>query len=115
MLLNIINILLIVFACAFCFCVVINKIFTKKLRQDGEKYSDFIATMSFFLAFYVIFAILDCFLISDIKNKLIMLLFALSPFIIGKVATYEQEKMYSILQLTVILYSALFVLRFIAV
>lgn len=115
MLLNIVNVLIIVFACAFCFCVAINKMFTKKLRQDGEKYSDFIATMSFFLAFYVIFTILDCFLIYDIKNKLIMLLFAISPFIIGKVATYEQEKMYSILQLTIILYSAFFALRFIVV
>ena len=44
----------------FVLFVLVNKMFSKTLKKDNVKYSDFIATMSFCLAFYVIFAILDC-------------------------------------------------------
>ena len=45
-------------------------------------------------------------LFSGIKYKIMMIFFALTPFIIGKMATYQKVKLYSFVQILIMLFSA---------
>lgn len=77
------------------------------------KKSDYVAGIALLFALYVLSALITAILIPNIYCKIVMILFALSPFIIGKMATYEKEKIYTVFQILSILASGIFVLYFI--
>jgi len=79
--------------------------YTKK-QKDNIKISNYVAVMGFSLAFYVVFGLI---LSVFSKSHLIMLLFALSPFIIGRFATYKTKNLFASVQIICILISVLFV------
>ncbi len=92
----------------FVLTIIIHKLFISK-QKDMMKASNFIACMASFMAIYVLSGIILTFAEPKLTHKLIILLFALSPFIIGKLATYEKEKIYSFIQILCVLISILFV------
>jgi len=103
------NYLFLTMGISFIICVIAHKLYFSKLK-DRIKAGNFVSIMTFFLAFYIIFGLIEIFFIKGITNKILMLLFALSPFIIGKLATYKYEKIYTILQVLCILISVSFIL-----
>lgn len=107
--LKIIEVLFSISGLLFILSVLIHKTYISK-QKDTMKASNFIAAMAVFLAFYILLGIIGAFLIPSYINKIIMLIFALSPFIIGKFATYEHEKTYSLIQVFCVLISVAFVL-----
>lgn len=93
----------------FSVLIILHKAVVSKLK-DNIKISHFVAVIAFFLALYVILALLMVFLLKSLLYKAIMLVFALSPFIIGKLATYKKEKLYSFIQVLTVLLSAIVVI-----
>lgn len=83
-----------------CLSIIIQKIFMSKLKNSA--YPALIAVL---LIFYVLISLL----LFIAKFEPIMFLFAISPFIIGKLATYKTENLYSLLQIFCILLSAFLV------
>ena len=77
-----------------------------KNQKDNIKISNYVAAMGFSLAFYVVLG-----LILSIFSRfhIIMLLFALSPFIIGKFATYKTKNIFAYIQVICMLISLIFV------
>ena len=82
------------------------------LREKGYtkdfspmKASDYISGLAGLMFFYVVSACLVAILIDGAIIKIVMLLFGLSPFIIGKLVTYEKVKIYSIIQIACIILS----------
>ena len=88
-----------VFGLLFVFSIIIHKLFVSKIK-DNMKISHFLALMAILMGLYIIFGI-----IYSLKTNLLFLFFALSPFIIGRLATYEKEKIYSFLQILCVLLS----------
>ena len=93
------KILIAVFGLLFVFSIIIHKLFVSKIK-DNMKISHFLALIAILMALYIVFGI-----IYSIKTNILFLLFALSPFIIGRFATYEKEKLYSFIQILCILLS----------
>ena len=87
----------------FILSIIIHKLFISKIK-DAMEISNFIALIVIFMALYIIFGI-----ILALKYNLIYLIFALSPFIIGKFATYNTEKIYSIIQIICVLISIIII------
>ena len=69
------------------------------------KLSHYISLIAGFLFAYIILAVALSFFISGSINKLMMLIFAISPFIIGKLVTYQKVKFYSIIQIVCVIFS----------
>ena len=74
------------------------------------KASHFVALMAIFMALYIVSGIILAFFIPNVLSKALILLFALSPFIIGKLATYKHEKIYSLIQIICVLISVVFIM-----
>ena len=104
MLLSALKIIFLISTVVFSLLIIIHKQFTLKVK-DNIKISNYVAIMAFCLVTYIICAILLGFMLDDIKYKFLMMLFALSPFIIGKIATYGKIKLFSSLQIIVMLIS----------
>lgn len=83
-------------------------IFGRKKSTVVDKY---VAFITFILGGYCINAILLLFE-GTILNKLFFLLFAASPFIIGKLISYKTINFYTNLQLFVILFSGFYSIYF---
>lgn len=81
---------------------------TKKLSP--MRASDFVSSIAGFLFAYIIFAILLSILISGWVNKCVMIFFAISPFIIGKLVTYQKVKIYSIIQILCVILSIVYLI-----
>ena len=109
MLLRIIEYIFIIIGFLFAISLILNKIYIANLK-DNLKKSDYIAGIAILLAMYVVSAIIVGVYIPTIYKKLVMTIFGLSPFIIGKLATYEKEKFYTIIQITCIITSLVFVI-----
>lgn len=62
--------------------------------NDNLKVSAFISVIAAFLLLYIILAIILTVIIPNNLYKGIILLFGISPFIIGKLATYEKIKLF---------------------
>ena len=67
--------------------------------EDNLKVSVFVTVIAGFLLLYIILAIILTFILPENWYKIIMLFFAVSPFIIGKLASYEKIKIFSIIQI----------------
>ena len=108
--LQIIGCALIFFAVSFCIMILGCRTYTTNVK-DNIKASNFVAAMGFLLAFYIISAFLIAIINNNLTTKILMTLFALSPFIIGPIATYENHKLYTYIQVLTILSSALYVIK----
>jgi hypothetical protein len=97
-----------IFGFLFALSIILFKLFVSH-QKDMMIKSHFIAGMAMSMGIYILSGIILAFFVPDIAKKLIILLFALSPFIIGKLATYKLEKIYSFIQVFCVLISVVFV------
>lgn len=68
-------------------------------RKRTDKTSIYVSVMGAVLGIYVLCGVFFAIFAPTNLSKLIIAIFTLSPFIIGKVATYEKENFYSFLQI----------------
>lgn len=105
---NIFEIIFIIAAIVLALSLFIaNILFCKNYRDILSKYTPVIAI---FLILYFLSCLSMIIIIPQITHKLIMTLFAASPFIIGKFVTYKKLKYYSIIQILCVILSVVFVL-----
>lgn len=90
------------------FLVFLKFYFSKK--KSNVDISNYIALMAVFLAVYVLSGLILVVFLKGILYKSIILLFAMTPFIIGKIATYEKEKLYTLTQFILMFISIIFVI-----
>ena len=95
------KVLFITASIALALLLSIYKLFICKHKQSA-KISEFVSLMTGILLIYVIISIIYGIVINGFLNKILLLFLGLSPFIIGKFVTYENEKLYSWLQITVV-------------
>ena len=91
----------------FLFCLY--KLYIAKLAYS-PKISTYVSFLTGVLLLYTFLAIIMGFFQKDIFHKIILILFGLSPFIIGKFATYKTEKYYSLLQILLIIGSIIYII-----
>lgn len=91
-----------------CLGLIVHKVYFCKIK-DNIKKSNFVVIIAGLLTFYIISAMVLALYIPNYYNKIIMFLFAIAPFIIGKYATFEKEPFYTFLQLICVLSSVIFV------
>ena len=84
-----------------------------KNLKHNMKISDYIAFLAICLALYIISAIFAVFFIHPLKYKLVMAFFAILPFIVGKLATYKYEWLFTLIQIISVCLSILFVLLYV--
>ena len=101
----------IVFGCLFVLSLVTGKLCVFKLK-DTMFVSNYIALMTAFMGMYCITGFVLMFRVPFIQLKLLLLLFSLSPFILGQFATYKSEKIFTLLQILVIIASIVVCLHF---
>ena len=92
----------------FAMSIIIHKLYVSKLK-DMMKASHFLASMAGFMGIYILSGIILAIFVPHLLNKIFVFLFAISPFIIGKFATYEKEKFFSVVQIVCVLISIVFV------
>ncbi len=73
--------------------------------KDNMKKSSFVSFLTGLFLLYVISALSLMIIIPGVFNKLLILGFGLSPFIIGRFVTYNNIKIYSIIQILCIIMS----------
>ena len=105
MLIKILPYLIILTSILYTISVILHKLYISK-QKDNLKASSFVAFIAGMLFLYIILCIALAIFSPVITKKIILLLFAISPFIIGKLATYEKEKLYSIIQIVIMLISS---------
>lgn len=106
MLLNIFNSLFIFSGILFVILVILHKIHFSKMK-DNVKLSHYVAAIVLSLFVYIICALAIAIISNNNITKATMIISALLPFVIGKVATYEKEKFYTTLQIFCIILSML--------
>jgi len=89
--------------------VILHKLYFSRLK-DNVKISNYVALIAFFLFLYIILGLILVVFEDKLLYKIIILSFSLAPFMIGKVATYEKEKLYTIMQFILIIISDIFVM-----
>ena len=72
--------------------------------------SDYCAVLAVFLGLYVILSFVLVWVFPHTSAKLVMLAFALAPFLIGMLATFHTEKYYTALQVGLFVLSIFFVI-----
>lgn len=110
MLLNYLEYIFISIGILLCTALILNKTHFCKLTNNIQK-SNCVAAIGGLLTFYVIFAMIIAFFIPNVYDKLVMFIFAISPFIIGKFATYEKEPLFTIIQFFCVLISVIYVIK----
>ena len=83
------------------------KFFIEK-RKRTEKTASYVSFIGAILLLYVLSGALFAFFAPTFLSKVIVAIFALSPFIIGKMATYEKENFYSFIQILCIFLSVFY-------
>ena len=81
---------------------------TKKMSP--MKASDFVSTIAGFLFAYITIALLLAISVDRVFSKAVTIIIAISPFIIGKLVTYQKVKIYSIIQILCVIFSLIYVL-----
>ncbi len=81
---------------------------TKKM--EPMKASAYVSAVAMALFIYVVTAIGLAIFLPSLHSKLIMLVFAISPFLIGKVASYPKLKIFSIFQILCVIMSCGYIL-----
>ena len=108
MLISAVKILFIISAVLFSLLIILHKQFTLKIK-DNVKISNFVAVIGFSLVAYMLCALILSAVMGGVKYKMLMISFALMPFIIGKMAQYQKIRLYSSLQIIIMLISAVVV------
>jgi hypothetical protein len=103
------KILFLIFSILLVLFMFVYKKFVCKLKRTS-KTSVFVSFLAGILLFYILTTILYAITTKGILNKVILMLLAFSPFIIGKFATYEKEKLYSYLQILIVTFGIFYVL-----
>lgn len=98
----------VIFGSTLGFLITFLKLYVCRLKNDIV--ANYVPLIAFVMFFYIIFALLLTIFIKGASNKIIMFAFANSPFIIGKLATYKTEKIFSYLQVVCAFLSVIFVL-----
>ena len=93
------------FALILAFMIIFFKLHMQN-KNRTEKTAVYVSFIVWSFVFYVISAFLLAFFIKDTTNKIILIIFGLSPFLIGKFASYEKENLYSYLQVFCAIISA---------
>ena len=108
MLMTVVKYLFVLNALIFATMIVYGKLFVFR-KKHPSFVSDYCATMAGFLAAYVIFSLALVWLFPYPDAKLVMLAFAVSPFLLGLLATYNTEKYYTVFQVFLLLVSVAYV------
>ena len=111
MLLRIFEYIFITSGILFSILLIIHKTYISKLNNNMIK-SDYVAGLVVLLSIYVLTAVITGIIVPVWYKKALMLFFAILPFIIGRIATYEKEKIYTGIQIISIVISTVFVLIF---
>jgi hypothetical protein len=85
----------------FALSIIYGKMFVFK-KKDATYVSDYCASIAVFTTAYVIFSLVNIILMPTMLDKLFMLLFGASPFLLGFLATYHTEKYFTAIQILVI-------------
>jgi hypothetical protein len=86
------------------------RVYGEKLFKNNNKLSPFVAFIGGLFVLYILSALLLAVFCPGILFKLIMFLFAVAPFILGKLVNYKQLKMYSTIQILCVILSMVFVI-----
>ena len=86
-------------------------IFNSKF-QNNNKLSPLIAFMGGLLLFYSLIGIILAAVYPNILKKIILFIFAISPFLIGKLVCYKKLTFYSIIQILCVILSIGFIIIF---
>ena len=78
--------------------------------RSNNKLSPIVAAIGALFMFYILNALLLALVLPSVKQMSVMLIFALFPFIIGKLVTYKKLKLYSFIQILCVILSMIFVL-----
>ena len=100
--------LFVLIALIFATMIVYGKLFVFR-KKHPSFVSDYCATMACFLGAYVILSLALVWLFPYPDAKLVMLGFAVSPFLLGLLATYDTEKYYTAFQVFLLLTSVAYV------
>ena len=87
----------------------IYKLFLAKQKRTPA-ISSFVSAIAGVMLTYILCAFVFSIYISGMLNKLIIILLGISPFIIGKFATYEKENIYSYIQIFIVSFGIFYVL-----
>lgn len=112
MLLDILKYSFIIIGSMLAIMITCGKLYVFKLK-DNILVSNYAASIAGGFFLYAIFAILLIIFAPNLIDKFLMLMFGLSPFIIGKLATYEKENIFTIIQVITALISVVFVINYI--
>lgn len=82
--------------------LIIRPVLTKILK-DNMKVSFYVSCMAIVMFLYVFFAFLAVIFMPSYLTKAVMLVLGLSPFIVGKLVTYEKVLFYSIIQIVFVI------------
>ena len=72
--------------------------------------SDFVSVITIFLILYVVSAFLVALCYPILNLRIAMILFGITPFVLGKAASYKEIKTYSIIQILCVILSIMFLL-----
>ena len=84
--------------------------FHTDMFMKNNKLSPLMALLGGLFLLYVFAGVLLAIFLPTIKNSLVIIFFALSPFIIGKLVSYKTLKTYSIIQILCVIFSLVFVM-----
>lgn len=86
-------------------------LFIRSKIKDNIKLSDIVGRLGFEFGIYIITALIFAicaFITTGIAQGAILLLFAVSPFIIGKLATYKTKYLFTIIQFLCIILNVVY-------
>ncbi|MCM1265700.1 MAG: hypothetical protein NC200_05830 [Candidatus Gastranaerophilales bacterium] len=78
--------------------IIYGKLFVFK-KKEATFVSDFCAVITFFLCTYVILSLLYVGILPNLLGKVLMLIFACTPFVYGLLANYYSEKYFTAIQI----------------
>ena len=103
------KIIFIVISVLLALILILYKLLISKLKRTSNT-SVYISFMTGMLLIYILGAFVLSTYTQDIFSKIIIFVFGLSPFIVGKFATYEKENLYSWIQISIITFGIFYVL-----
>ena len=84
--------------------------FFPNIFKNSNKFSPVMAFLGSLFVFYVLAGLILAIFMPTFVYKCILLLFAISPFIVGKLVSYKTLKLYSIIQILCVILSVAFVI-----
>ena len=108
MCLKVLQYIFILLGLALAILFAVQVFYISKFKSDFAEH--YVPVLTSVILIYIILAIALTLLIGGNLNKAIMLFFAVSPFIIGRLVTYKKVKLYSMIQIACVLMSVGFVI-----